>query len=196
MNRVLAPVLDKTAMVYMDDILVFSKNQEDHARHLAEVLELLRKAKLYAKLKKCSFTQRETNFLGHVISAEGIKVDPRKIQVIQDWPQPATAEELRSFLGLATYYRKICQHFSTKAHELHQLLRKNVAFLWTQLHTDAFNVIKHAMASAPILSAPNLSPGAPPFHVICDASGVGLGALLEQDGHPCAYESRKMPPAE
>jgi hypothetical protein len=196
MNRALAPVLDKTAMVYMDDILVFSKNPDDHARHLEEVLQLLREAKLYAKLSKCSFAQQETNFLGHVISKEGIKVDPRKIKVIVDWPQPTTPEHLRSFLGLATYYRKFCEHFSSKAHELHQLLRKNVPFDWTALHTDTFNTIKQAMASAPILSSPNLEPGAPPFHVICDASGVGLGALLEQDGHPCAYESRKLLPAE
>jgi hypothetical protein len=196
MNKALAPVLGKTALVYMDDILVFSKNPDDHAQHLAEELELLRQHKLYAKLSKCSFAQERTNFLGHVISADGIRVDPRKVLSLENWPAPTKVEHVRAFLGLATYYRKFVEHFATKAHALHQLLRKTTVWQWGEAQQEAFDSIKGALMNAPVLAVPDLRPNAAPFHVICDASGVGLGAILEQDGHPVAYESRKMNGAE
>ena len=201
MNEALAPVLGKTAMVYMDDILVYSKNREDHPRHLAEVLELLKKHQLYAKMSKCSFAQVQTNFLGHVVSAEGISVDPKKIKVLKEWPRPQSVDHVRSFLGLATYFRKFCKDFATKAHALHLTLRKPkkgepTDFAWGPEQETAFRSIIHALTHAPILRSPDLEVGAKPFHVVCDASGVGLGAILMQDGHPVAYESRKMLPAE
>ena len=201
MNAALAPVLGKSAMVYMDDILVFSKTQAEHAGHLEEVLKLLKQHQLYAKMSKCSFAQPQTNFLGHVISADGISVDPRKIAILKKWPRPTSADQVRSFLGLATYFRKFCKHFSTKAHWLHQTLKKPLKgkaaiFVWGPRQETAFRRIKYALTHAPTLKPPNLDEGAPPFHVVCDASGVGLGGILIQDGHPVAYESRKMLPAE
>ena len=196
MNRVLARVIGKTCMVYMDDILVYSKNKEDHADHLAEVLELLREAKLYAKLSKCTFAQPETRFLGHVISDKGIAVDPKKIEIIMNWPTPKNVGHVRSFLGLATFFRRFCKHFSTIAHDLHALLHKDKPWEWGQSQETTFKALKILLSTAPILVPPNLEPDAPPFHVTCDASQVGLGALLSQDGHPVAYESRKMLPAE
>ena len=196
MNKALAPVLGKTAMVYMDDILIFSKNAADHAQHVAQVLQLLRENQLYAKMGKCSFAQVETVFLGHVISAKGIQVDPKKIKVIMKWPTPNSVERVRSFLGLATYFRKFCKDFSTKAHPLHKLTRKTESWRWDKEQEEAFQLLRTTLATAPVLSPPNLELGAPPFHVICDASMVGLGAVLEQDGHPVAFESRKLSKAE
>ena len=117
------------------------------------------------------------------------------------WPTPTSAEHVRSFLGLATYFRKFCRHFATKAHALHQTLKKpkpgqKTGFFWGPEQETAFRKIKRSLTRAPTLSPPNMAKGAPPFHIVCDASGVGLGGILMQDGHPVAYESRKMLPAE
>ncbi|TLX65877.1 RNA-directed DNA polymerase, partial [Labilibacter sediminis] len=112
MNRVCRPMLDKTVIVFIDDILVYSKNENDHTSHLREVLELLRKEKLYAKFSKCEFWLRQVQFLGHMVSGEGISVDPSKIEAIKNWEAPRNASEIRSFLGLAGYYRRFIQDFS------------------------------------------------------------------------------------
>ena len=196
MNQALASVLGKFCLVYMDDILIFSRNEEEHADHLAQVLQLLRENQLYAKLSKCEFGRPETHFLGHVISGEGIMVDPRKIAVVRAWPTPTTTEALRSFLGLATYFRKFCEHFSGICTPLHALLHKKASWDWTAECDSAFQEIKHRLATAPILAQPDLSEGAPPYEVLCDASNVALGAILIQNGHPIAYESRKLIAAE
>ena len=180
MNRVLAKVIGTTCMVYMDDILVYSKRREDHAAHLEEVLQLLREAKLYAKLSKCTFDQPETRFLGHVISAKGIAVDPKKIEVITNWPTPKNVGHVRSFLGLATLFRRFCKHFSTIAHNLHALLHKDRPWDWGPKEDETFKALKLSLSTAPILVPPNMEPDAPPFHITCDASQVGLGALLSR----------------
>lgn len=198
MAEALAPVIGITVLLYMDDVLVISKDPRDHAGHLAEVLGLLRKHKLFVKLSKCSFAKSETTFLGFVVGADGIKVCPRKIEVIKSWPTPQNAGELRSFLGLATYFRKWVLHFSTIAHPLHALMRTKDAppWIWGAEQQTAFQAIKDALASAPVLKPPNFDADAPPFEVICDASLVAVGAVLTQGGHAIAYESRKLLPAE
>ena len=163
MNRALAPVLGKTCMVYMDDILVFSRDPAEHAAHLEEVLKLLRANKLFAKMSKCSFAQPQTSFLGHVVSAAGISVDPKKIAVLVNWPTPQNVGHVRSFLGLATYFRKFCEHFSTRADALHRLLRKQSdddpkaprTWVWDTAAKNAFQDLKTALSTAPIRRPPN-----------------------------------------
>ena len=197
MNAVLGPVLGKFCLVYMDDILIFSKSAAEHAEHVRSVLQLLRENKFYCKLSKCTFGKAETEFLGHVISKEGIKADPRKIAAIMNWPVPKDVSGVRSFLGMATYFRKFCPHFSSRAHHLHVLTRGNqTSIVWTPECQRAFDDIKQALSTAPVLAVPDLSSDASPFEVICDASQVGLGAVLTQDGRAVAYESRKLNKSE
>ena len=117
-------------MEFIDDILVYSKDQEDHDTHLQVVLETLKKEPLYAKLSKCEFWLREVSFLGHVVLEEGIRVDPRKIEVILKWKPPRSVTEVRSFLGLAGYYRRFVKGFSMTAAQMKRLLQKNVKFEW------------------------------------------------------------------
>ena len=145
------------------------------------------------RLQKYSFFQPEVPYLGHVVGADGIKVDPKKTQAVQDWPEPKNVPELRSFLGLATYFRKFIQGFANLTMPLTALLKKEVPWKWSQKCIDAFAGIKHALTHAPMLQIPDHGK---PFEVVCDASGYGLGAVLIQDGLPVAYESRKMLPAE
>ena len=112
MNRVFRPFLDKFVVVFIDDILIYSKTEEEHAEHLRTVLQILKEKKLYAKLSKCEFWKDEVKFLGHVVSKKGIAVDPTKVEAVMDWKQPTTVTEIRSFLGLAGYYRKFIKGFS------------------------------------------------------------------------------------
>jgi len=199
MNDVLGPVLGKYCLVYMDDILIYSQNMEDHLVHVEAVLKLLVENKLYAKLSKCKWAQSSTKFLGHEICAEGIKVDPRKVEVVRDWPTPTNATELRSFIGLATYFRKFIQSFSLLTHPLHGLLRTKEPvpeWVWTQECQKSFDAIKQGLITAPVLACPDFSEGAAEFEVICDASLVAVGAILVQGGRPIAYESRALIPAE
>lgn len=195
MNRVFATCTAFT-IVYMDDVLVFSDNLDDHAVHLEHVLRILKENRLYAKLSKCTFAAPSVHFLGHVVSRDGVHVDPRKVRAIKDWPVPLTVTEVKGFLGLATYFRKFLDHFATLAHPLHQLCRKDVPYIWTPRCQAAFEAIQQALMSAPVLAMPDLGADAPEFFVHCDASIVGIGAVLVQNGRPVAYESRKLIPAE
>ena len=196
MNHVLGPAIGKYALVYMDDILIFSKDEASHAQHLEEVLKLLSDNHFYAKMSKCTFGKSELAFLGCVVSASGIQVDPKKISALQEWPRPTNVEQVRSFLGLATYFRKFVQNFSTIAHPLHALTRKSVAFVWDSRCHAAFNELKQRLTSAPVLATPDFSADAPIFEVICDASQVAVGAILLQGGRPIAYESRTLGKSE
>ncbi|KAK5842737.1 hypothetical protein PVK06_005125 [Gossypium arboreum] len=132
MNRVFQPFLDQFVVVFIDDILVYSKTEAKHDEHLCIVLQVLREKELYAKFSKCEFWLREVTFLGHVVSAEGIKVDPRKIEEVLEWKPPRSVSEIRSFLGLAGYYRRFVEGFSVLATPLTKLIRKGVPFVWTE----------------------------------------------------------------
>lgn len=195
MNRVFASCSAFT-IVYMDDVLVFSNSLEIHARHVEQVLEILKKNRLFAKLSKCTFARSSVNFLGHVVSNQGIHVDPKKVRAVKEWPIPTNVTEVKSFLGLATYFRKFLSNFASMAHPLHQLCKKDAPYNWSPTCQEAFEAIQDALVSAPVLAMPDLRADAPEFFVHCDASIVGVGAVLVQNGRPVAYESRKLIPAE
>jgi hypothetical protein len=155
MNSTLAPVLRKCVLVFFDDILVYSATLAEHIEHLKLVLQLLAKDKWQVKLSKCTFAQQKLTYLGHIISADGIATDPSKIAAVQSWPLPESVKDVRSFLGLAGYYRKFVKNFVVIAKPLTNLLKKHVMFVWTQEHTDAFHALKHSLVSAPVLAMPD-----------------------------------------
>jgi len=196
MNRVLDPFIGKFVLVYMDDILIYSKNASDHAEHVRLVLEKLIQHKFYAKRTKCEFVRRELAFSGHVVSAEGIKVDPKKVAIVQDWPVPTDVGQLRAFLGVGNYFRRFIQGYSNLVRALNDLLKKDVPYKWTDGCSVAFRGLKEALLNAPVLTLPDFSADAPDFDVWCDASGFGLGAVLLQGGRVISYEARSMTPAE
>ncbi|KAD4586602.1 hypothetical protein E3N88_24203 [Mikania micrantha] len=189
MNRVCKPYLDKFVIVFIDDILIYSKTQEEHKEHLQLTLELLRKEKLYAKLSKCDFWIREVQFLGHVVNEQGIHVDKSKIEAIKNWEAPKTPTEVRQFLGLAGYYRRFIEGFSKIAQPLTALTHKDKKYLWTEKQEAAFQLLKQRLCSAPILSLPE---GTDDFVVYCDASIQGLGCVLMQRDKVIAYASRQL----
>ena len=195
MNRVFSHCMSYT-VVYMDDILVFSKNEEEHVEHLREVMATLQRARMFAKASKCQFARSSMSFLGHIISAEGISVDPKKTDKVKDWPTPENIDDVRSFLGLATYFRKFVPNFANLAAPMYLMMRKGAEWSWSKAADDGFHAIKLALISPPCLAIPNLRDDAPPFYVHTDASITGLGAILMQEERPCAYESRKLIPAE
>ncbi|GJV72094.1 putative reverse transcriptase domain-containing protein [Tanacetum coccineum] len=187
MNRVCRPYLDKFVIVFIDDILIYSKTREEHVEHLRLVLELLKKEKLYAKFSKCEFWLREVQFLGHVINGNGIHVDPSKIEAVKNWKAPRTLSEVRSFLGLAGYYRRFIENFSKIAKSLTILTQKCKTFDWGEEQELAFQTLKDKLCNAPVLALPD---GPEDFVVYCDASGLGLGCMLMQRGKVIAYASR------
>ncbi|GJU31870.1 putative reverse transcriptase domain-containing protein [Tanacetum coccineum] len=179
MNRIFHEYLDKFVIVFIDDILVYSKSEEEHERHLRIVLEILRQKKLYAKFSKCEFWLQQVAFLGHIVSADGIIMDPSKVEAITKWPRPTTVTEVRSFLGLAGYYRRFVEGFSRLALPLTQLMRKGEKFVWTDERQESFEELKRRLVSAPILTLPSGSGG---FQIYSDASKKGLGCVLMQHG--------------
>ena len=154
MNRVCRPFLDKSVIVFIDDVLVYSRSKEEHRVHLKEILDTLRHEKLYAKFSKCDFWLREIQFLGHVIGEGGIKVDPAKIESIQNWGTPKSPTDIRSFLGLAGYYRRFVKDFSKIASSLTKLTRKKEPYVWGGEQEKAFQTLKDCLCKAPILSLP------------------------------------------
>ncbi|KAJ9558488.1 hypothetical protein OSB04_013102 [Centaurea solstitialis] len=193
MNRVCSRMLDRSVIVFIDDILVYSKTKEEHKVHLREVLETLRKEKLYAKFSKCAFWFREVQFLGHVVNQNGIMVDPAKIFAVMQWGIPKTPSEIRSFLGLAGYYRRFIQDFSKIALPLTSLTKKSAAFNWGGKQQEAFDELRKRLCEAPVLTLPE---GVEDMVVYCDASHQGLGAVLMQRGKVIAYASRQLKPHE
>ncbi|KAI3730615.1 hypothetical protein L1987_61787 [Smallanthus sonchifolius] len=189
MNRVCKPYLDKFVIVFIDDILIYSQNKEEHAEHLKLIMELLKAEKLYAKFSKCDFWIREVQFLGHVVNEKGIHVDPSKIEAIKNWEAPKTPTEVRQFLGLAGYYRRFIENFSKIAQPLTTLTHKDKKYEWNDKAETAFQLLKQKLCSAPILSLPE---GTDDFVVYCDASHQGLGCVLMQREKVIAYASRQL----
>ncbi|GJS59171.1 putative reverse transcriptase domain-containing protein [Tanacetum coccineum] len=183
------PYLDKFVIVFIDDILIYSKTKEEHDAHLRLILELLKKEELYAKFSKCDFWLSKVQFLGHVIDSEGIHVDPAKIESIKDWESPKTPTEIRQFLGLAGYYRRFIEGFSKIAKPMTKLTQKSVKFNWGEKEETAFQTLNQKLCSAPILALPE---GSENFVVYCDASHKGLGAMLMQKEKVIAYASRQL----
>ncbi|GKC30346.1 putative reverse transcriptase domain-containing protein, partial [Tanacetum coccineum] len=166
MNRVCKPYLDKFIIVFIDDILIYSRNKEEHAYHLRIILELLKKEKLYAKFSKCDFWISILQFLGHVIDSQGIHVDPAKIKAVKNWAPPTTPTEVRQFLELTGYYRRFIKDFLKIAKSLTELTQKNKKYIWGENQESAFQVLKQKLCEAPILALPE---GNDDFVVYCDA---------------------------
>src|SRR3954468_14431492 len=193
MNSIFMEYLDKKFVVYLDDILIYSKNEEEHAEHLRLVLMKLRECHLYAKFSKCEFWLPEVTYLGHVISAKGIAVNPERVQAVLDWTPPESVKQVRSFLGLASYCRRFVENFSKVAKPLTELLKKDKKFLWTSKCEESFQELKRRLTSAPVLAPPDTKRD---FEIYCDASRQGLGCILLQDRHVVAYASRQLRPNE
>ncbi|GBG83511.1 hypothetical protein CBR_g37225 [Chara braunii] len=178
MNDIFRDILEEYVLVYLDDILVYSRTLEDHIRHLRDVLQRLRKHGFYAKLSKCRFAQRKVDFLGHHVSDQGLHMDDAKITAIAEWPIPTSAKQLRSFLGLTIYYSNFIQGYARYSYVLTStLLRKNPPWFWTPLCEDAFRALKKAVTCAPVLRLPDFDR---PFIVTTDASDFAVGAVLSQ----------------
>ncbi|KAK3506733.1 hypothetical protein QTP70_018861 [Hemibagrus guttatus] len=199
-HEVLREFLHRCVLVYIDDILIYSRSLAEHRQHVAEVLGRLGEFQLFLKAEKCSFHQPSVQFLGYNISSSGIQMDEGKITAVRDWPAPATVKELQRFLGFANFYRRFISNYSSIADPLTNLLRnKPKSLLWSPAVEEAFNTLKRAFTTAPLLIHPDPDK---PFVVEVDASTTGVGAVLSQQQgnpsrlHPCAFFSHKLNPAE
>ncbi|KAL9259867.1 Retrovirus-related Pol polyprotein from transposon 17.6-like protein [Drosera capensis] len=190
---VFKPYLDRFFVVFIDDILVYSRDHQEHEENLRTILETLRENELYAKLKKCEFWLKEVAFLEHVISGEGVKIDPKKIEAVTKWSRPSKVTEVRSFLGLARYYRRFMKGLSKIAIPLSKLTRKSTKFDWAKKYENAFQELKDRLTSTPILALPSGEEG---FCIDSDASKQGLGCVLMQHDKVIAYASRQLKPYE
>ena len=197
MNKVFADKIGQFIAVYLDDILIFSQNQEEHWQHIRWALEKLREAKLYGRLHKCEFLKDQVDYLGFEVSPGGIRASPGKIKAVIEWPRPKSVHDVRSFLGLASYYRRFVRGFSEMARPLTELTKAGVEWSWSTSQHQAFNRLKLALTTAPVLKLPDFQKQ---FVVTTDASDAAVGAILEQDFgnglQPVAFASRKLNNAE
>jgi hypothetical protein len=177
--------------VFFDDILIYSRTLEEHIDHLRLVFSLLAQDQWKVKFSKCRFAQQSITYLGHVVSRGGVSTDPGKVAAVQQWPPPQHIKELRSFLGLAGYYRKFVRSFAILARPLTNLLKKGALFVWTPSHQQAFEALKSSLVSAPVLALPDFTK---PFQLQTDACDTGVSAVLLQDGHPLAFVSKALGP--
>ncbi|XXG85803.1 hypothetical protein AAC387_Pa11g0821 [Persea americana] len=189
MNKIFVEYLDQFIVVFIDDILVYSKSREEHEEHLRIALQLLRENQLYAKLSKCEFWLEQVALSGRIISKEGLSVDPTKIEAVVKWERPKNASEIRSFLGLASYYQRFVQGFSSIALSSTKLTKKNAPYVWTNQCEVIFQELQTRLTIAPVLTLPSGSGG---FTIFIDASNIGLGCVLMQDGKVVAYGSRQL----
>ncbi|WVZ74917.1 hypothetical protein U9M48_023032 [Paspalum notatum var. saurae] len=189
MNMIFMKELDQCVVVFIDDILIFSKTREEHEQHLRIVLEKLRENQLYGKFSKCEFWLEKVAFLGHVLTAEGVSVDPEKVEAVSNWKTPRNATEIRSFLGLAGYYRRFMENFSKIAKPMTGLLKNNTPYEWDDKCEVSFQLLKEKLTTAPVLTLPDLHKD---FVVYCDASRQGLGCVLMQDNKVVSYASRQL----
>ena len=188
MNDIFRKHLRKFILVFFDDILIYSKNRVDHLHHLTVVFELLCANQLVARKEKCVFGSSQMEYLGHVITKEEVATDPNKVVVMMNWHIPINIKQLRGFLGLTRYYRKFVKGYGELCRPLTQLLKKG-SFNWTSSSTMAFKQLKRAISKPPILALPNFDKT---FVVETDASGVGMGAVLMQEGHSLAFISKAL----
>ncbi|WVZ89326.1 hypothetical protein U9M48_035747 [Paspalum notatum var. saurae] len=185
MNSVFMNELDKFVVVFIDDILIYSKNEEEHGEHLRVVLTRLREHKLYAKFSKCAFWLKEVGFLGHILSEKGVAQSKGR----SNRKRRKAVTKIRSFLGLAGYYRRFIKDFSKIAKPMTSLTKKNAKFVWGPKCEEGFRELKKLLTTAPVLAQPDVTK---PFDVYCDASGQGLGCVLMQEGRVIAYASRQL----
>ncbi|KAJ8385322.1 hypothetical protein AAFF_G00190380 [Aldrovandia affinis] len=190
MERVLSHVPRQHCIVYLVDLRVHVGDFEGALRNLREVFATIRQAGLRLNPKKCQLFRRETAFLGHIVSADGIATDPAKIAAVRDWPPPTNVSDLRSFLGLVSYYRKYVQDFATIARPLHCLTDRGQPYVWDDPCAQAFNVLQTALITAPVLAYPDANR---PFILDTDASNVGVGAILSQQSDSGEQVSRPDP---
>jgi hypothetical protein len=189
MNKVFMEYLDKFVVVFINDILVYSRSEEEHEEHLCAALQKLWANRLYAKLSKCEFWIKQVAFLGHVISKGGISMDPSKVQDVLSWNATTSVSDILSFLRLAGYYRRFIEGFSKISKPMTELLEKDKKFEWTSTSEASFQELKKRITTAPILVMPDIEK---PFSIYCDASGQGLGCVRMQDGHVVAYASWQL----
>ncbi|TYK21249.1 ty3-gypsy retrotransposon protein [Cucumis melo var. makuwa] len=188
MNRVFKDFLDSFVIVFIDDIFIYSQTEAEHEEHLHQVLETLRANRLYAKFSKYEFLLKKVSFLGHVVSSEGVSVDPAKIEAVSNWPRPSTVSEIRSFLGLASYYRRFVEDFLRIASPLTQLTRKGTPFVWSPACKSSFQELKQKPVTAPVLTVPD---GSESFVIYSDASKKELGCVLMQQGQIQIFTDHK-----
>ena len=193
MNKTFSQQIWKSVLVYLDDILVYSKTPEDHLTHLREVFKILRTQKFFRRLHKYHFNDTEMKYLGHLISSDGVRTDPDKVEKVKEWPRPTIVQEVRAFLGLANYFKKFMQGYSQMVSPLTDLTRTKKAWNWTDKCTEAFERVKYCLTHAPVLRMPDFSK---PFEVVADASKYASGGVLLQEGQPIAFDSRKFNKAE
>ena len=197
MNDVLRPYLDKFVLCYLDDILIYSKNPDEHLKHIRLVLDALSRHQLHLQLKKCSFGKTQVLFLGHIISAQGVSVDPKKIEAVQQWPVPTNLKEIRAFLGFTNYYRRFVRNYSKIAAPILALTKTTSedAGQWNAAAQKAFEDLKAALTSAPTLVLPRIGTNER-FTLYTDASGFAIGAVLLQDHgnglQPVSYHARRL----
>jgi hypothetical protein len=190
MNEVLREFIGKFVIVYLDDILIFSKTKAEHLKHLATVMKRLQQEKLLINMRKSSFMKTELIYLGFVISADELRMDPDKVEVIKNWPSPKSIFEVRSFHGLASFYRKFIRNFSgISAPMMDTVKKRHKSFHWTEEAEKSFNLLKRKITEQPILVLPDFKKT---FQVKCDASGFAIGAVLSQEDRPIAYFSEKL----
>jgi hypothetical protein len=189
MNSVFMNYLDKFVVVFIDDILIYSQSEAQHADHLKMVLQRLQEPQQYAKLSKCEFWIDEVLFSGHIINKDGLAVDPKKVADILNWKAPADARGIKSFIGMAGYYRRFIEGFLKIAKPMTALLGNKVEFKWTQKCLEAFGALKEKLTTTPVLVLPDVHK---PFSVYCNTCYTGLGCVLMQEGRVVAYSSRQL----
>lgn len=187
----------ETCLIYLDDVIIFSKTFEEHLYRLRQVFERIRQAGMKLKPKKCHFVQQQVEYLGHLVSKQGIATDPAKVDKVLNWPTPRSVKELKSFLGMASYYRRFVANFASLAGPLNRLTREDVSFTWTKLEDRAFQELKRQLCGTPVLAYPNFEQT---FYLKTDASDTAVGAILSQtvngEERPVAYASRQLNRAE
>jgi hypothetical protein len=194
MNSILHPYIRKFVVIYIDDVLIFSKSEAEHQAHVRLVLEVLKRETFFVCKAKSSFAQSEIKYLGHIVDKQGIRVDPKKvIEAVQTWPVPKNVHDVRSFQGLVNHFRKFIEHYSEIAVPLTNLTKKSHPWVWTGRCQDAFELLKQKLIEAPLLRTPDEHL---PYEVVTNASDLGLGGVLLQEGHPVAFEFRKLNSAE
>ena len=190
MNDLFEPFLRKFVLVFFDDILIYSTSWQQHLIHLRTIFNVLHQNQLYLKKYKCSFGQNSVEYLGHIVSKDEVAADPSKLRAIQEWPQPRNVKELGGFLGLTGYYRKFIPDYGKICQPLYNLTKKD-GFVWNNSSTEAFEQLKQIMSSPQVLTLPNFTQT---FVVECDASGNGIGAVLQQNRRPIAFFSQALGP--